>query len=412
VATNYEKPTGMMMQAPVNQFAHARAFPPASFRAIVRPNFDTLYSSAFLYLDPEPMVMTLPKTERYHVFQMMDGWSEVFAAPGTRMAGGKGGNYLIVGPGWRGEVPKDMELLRSPTASVSIGGRIQTNGAADYDFVHKLQDQVKLTPLSQWGKAYVPPKGKVDPTVDMKTPPMIAVNRMDGEAFFTVLMGALKTNSAHVHDQGIVARMKRIGLEPGKNLDFKALPAPIQQALTDAPASGLTAIRRQAENQSLQKNGWNIMTGAIGYFGGDYLFRAVMALFGFGANRPEDAIYPSAAIDGDGRPLSGVNRYTLHFPKGQTPPVNAFWSITMYDEQGFPVENAIQRYAVGDRDKLKFNDDGSLTLYIQNQSPGADKESNWLPAPKGIFTLTMRCYSPRPQIATGEWVPPPVKRAE
>ena len=412
VQTNVEAPseTG---RAPLNQFVHAKTFPPASFRDIVRPNFDTLYSMAWLAVETEPLVMTLPKTDRYHVFQMMDGWSEVFAAPGTRVTGGQGGNYLIVGPEWRGDVPRDMELLRSPTAHVWIIGRIQTNGPGDYEFVHRVQAQIKLTPLSQWGKPYVPPKGKVDPNVDMKTPPMITVNKMNGETFFTALMAALGKDPPLIHDQGIVARMKCIGLEPGKSLDFNSLPAPVQQALKGAAIDGLKAINQHVESLGgALKNGWSIAKGAIGYFGADYSFRAFIALAGLGANRPEDAIYPGAITDGEGKPLSGANRYILHFPKGQTPPVDAFWSITLYDEKGFPVENPINRNAIGDRDKLKFADDGSLTLYILHQSPGAEKESNWLPAPQGTFALTMRCYSPRPAIASGQWAPPPIKRVE
>ncbi len=412
VMTNYEAPTGELGQAPMNQFAHAKTFPPASFRAVVRPNFDTLYSFAWLDLGPEPLVMTLPQTDRYHVFQMMDGWSEVFAAPGTRMTGGKGGNYLIVGRDWKGDVPKDMELLRSPTDIVWVAGRIQTNGPADYDFVHKLQDQITLAPLSQWGKDYVPPKGKVDPQVDMQTASVLAVETMDGEAFFTVLMEALKTNPPHVHDQGVVARMKRLGLEPGKSLDCKCLPDPVQQALQDAPADGLQVIRKCAQNAGSVTNGWHIPPGAVGYFGADYTLRAATALYGLGANRPEDALYPVGHTDGEGKPLSGANRYILHFPQGQAPPVAAFWSITLYDEQGFPVESAIKRHALGDRDKLTFNHDGSLTLYIQHKSPGADKESNWLPAPEGVFTLLMRCFSPRPQATSGAWVPPPVQQVK
>jgi len=172
-------------------------------------------------------------------------------------------------------------------------------------------------------------------------------------------------------------------------------------------------ISRRAEALArTTRNGWAVTNGAVGYFGGDYAFRAVIALYGLGANRPEDAIYPSAETDGEGLPLSGANRYVLQFAKGQTPPVDAFWSITLYDEHGFPVENAIGRQAIGDRDELAFDEDGSLPIYIQHASPGADKESNWLPAPEGPFTLAMRCYSPRMEIAIGEWLPPPVKRVE
>ena len=204
--------------------------------------------------------------------------------------------------------------------------------------------------------------------------------------------------------------MKRLGLEPGRSLDIRPLPEPVQQALKDAPAGGMAVIRRRAENPSPAVNGWNILSGAIGYYGADYTFRASVALAGLGANRPGDAIYPLGNTDGEGNPMSGANRYTLVFSKGQTPPVDAFWSITMYDDKGFPVENAFNRQAIGDRDRLTLDNDGSVTLYIQHRSPGADKEANWLPAPEGLFTLAMRCYSPRPQLFSGEWVPPPVRR--
>jgi hypothetical protein len=409
VQTNTEAPE--MGRAPLNQFGHMVAFPPASFRAVVRPNFDALYSIAWLDLGEEPLVMALPPTDRYHVFQIMDAWTEVFAAPGTRMTGSEGGTYLLVGPEWHQEVPKGMTLLRSPTPHAWIIGRIQTNTAADYAFVHGLQAQIALTPLSRWGTDYLPPKGELDPSVDMKTPPMITVGNMDGEVFFTRLMEALKKDPPLVHDQGMVARMKRLGLEPGRSLDFGALPTPIQQALTEGAAAGLKAIHRRTKTlMETPKNGWIMLRGAIGAYGADYLFRAAIALYALGANRPEDAVYPALEVDADGQPLSGASRYTLHFPSGQTPPVNGFWSITMYDEQGFPVENPLERYALGDRDALAFNDDGSLTLYIQHESPGADREANWLPAPAGPFTLAMRCYSPRLGLLSGDWVPPPVTR--
>jgi hypothetical protein len=412
VQTNTEAPNSRTGRASLNQFGHMVAFPPATFRAVVRPNFDALYSIAWLDLEEEALVMTLPQTDRYHVFQIMDAWTEVFAAPGTRMIGSEGGTYLIVGPEWQGEAPKDMTLLRSPTPHAWIIGRIQTNTAADYAFVHNLQAQTTLTPLSRWGTDYLPPKGELDPSVDMKTPPMITVGNMDGKAFFTRLMEALKKDPPLIHDQGIVARMKRLGLELGRSLDFGALPTPIQQALREGAAAGLKAIHRRTKTRmETPKNGWIMLRGAIGAYGADYLFRAAIALYALGANRPEDAIYPALEVDAEGRPLSGASRYILHFPSGQTPPVDGFWSITMYDEQGFAVENALERYAIGDRDALLFNDDGSLTLLVQHESPGPDGEANWLSVPEGVFTLTMRCYSPRLELLSDEWVPPPLTQA-
>lgn len=414
VMTNVEVATTVALgRAPLNQFAHAKALPEPMNRDLLRPNFETLYSVAWLDLEPEPLVLTLPKTDRYHLFELTDAWMEAFAVPGTRMTGGKGGKFLIAGPGWQGEAPKGLELLRSPTAHVFIAGRIQTNGPDDYEFVHKLQAQINLIPLSQFGKSYAPPKGKVEANVDMKTPPTIAVNNMDGEAFFTALMEALKKDPPLIHDQGAVARMKRIGLEPGKSLHFENLPAPIQQALKDGVTEGMQAIQKRIQLLTrAERNGWWMPTGAIGYFGADYSMRAVCALYGGWFNRPEDAIYARVSKDHEGRPLSGATSYVLQFPSGQTPPVDGFWSVTLYDDKGLPVENALKRYALGDRSRMRLNDDGSLTIYVQNKSPGADKESNWLPAPEGVFELALRCYSPRAEVGTGAWVPPPVKRVE
>jgi hypothetical protein len=413
VQTNTQAPDSRTGRAPLNQFGHMVVFPPPTFRAVVRPNFDTLYSIAWLDLDEDALVMTLPQTDRYHVYQVMDAWTEVFAAPGTRMTGSEGGRYLIAGPEWQGEAPRDMTLLRSPTPHGWIIGRIQTNTAADYEFVHGLQAQITLTPLSGWGTDYVPPTGELDPSVDMKTPPVVEVGAMDGETFFTRLMELLRKDPPLIHDQGIVARTKRLGLEPGKSLDFGTLSDPIQQALRDGAAAGLKTIHARAKTLlGTPKNGWIMLTGAIGAYGADYLFRAAIALYGLGANRPEDAVYPALEVDADGQPLSGASRYVLRFPSGQTPPVRGFWSVTMYDEQGFPVQNALERYAIGDRDALAFDDDGSLTLLLQHESPGPGQEANWLPAPAGPFTLAMRCYSPKLEITSGVWGPPPLTRVE
>jgi hypothetical protein len=213
----------------------------------------------------------------------------------------------------------------------------------------------------------------------MKTPPALVPEKMDAQAFFTDLMEDLKTDPPESHDQGVVARMKRIGLEPGKILDFKALPASIQQALQDGATDGLKAIHKRAHKLGPVTNGWMTLTRGLGYYGSDYLFRAAAALYGTGPNRPEDVIYAAAQQDGEGRNLSGANRYALTFAKDQTPPADAFWSVVLYDTDGFRAPNRLNRFSLGDRDKLKFNADGSLTIYIQHESPVADQESNWLP---------------------------------
>jgi hypothetical protein len=184
--TNYAEPTGMVTQAPYNQFSHARAFPPADFKAVVRPNVDTLYSSANLDLGPEPVVLSVPATDRYFMLPLLSLWTDVFAAPGSRTTGrNTAREFLVVGPSWQGQAPAGLEIIRSPTRFVGVGGRTQTNGPADYANVHNIQAGMKLTPLSAWGTgSYIAPKSKVDPAIDMKTPPPVQIENMGAATYF------------------------------------------------------------------------------------------------------------------------------------------------------------------------------------------------------------------------------------
>jgi hypothetical protein len=221
----------------------------------------------------------------------------------------------------------------------------------------------------------------------------------------------MKANPPHVTDWSTIARLKRIGIEPGKSFDFEGLDTGTQQALAAAATDGLKNMHAKIPTLAKVVNGWQMNTDTMGVYGNYYLKRAIVALVGLGANQPEDAVYPLCQTDAEGKALNGANKYALHFAKEELPPVDAFWSITMYDEQGFQVANPLNRFAIGDRDQLKFNPDGSLDLYLQNESPGADKESNWLPSPaSGTLGVTMRLYAPKAQILDGRWNPPAVKR--
>ncbi|MGQ0446524.1 MAG: DUF1254 domain-containing protein [Beijerinckiaceae bacterium] len=214
----------------------------------------------------------------------------------------------------------------------------------------------------------------------------------------------------HANDYPILFRLRALGIEPGKPFDAKKLD-PETVAVINKAAKDTLAYMPVAMTMSGDKvNGWNIGRENMGSYGTSYLRRANIAMGGLGANLPEDAVYPVSFVDEEGKPLSGANKYIVHFDKGNTPPADAFWSITMYDKDGFQIPNPINRYAIGDRDKLKFNTDGSLDIYVQAGSPGKDKESNWLPAPQGAFQPTMRLYSPRPEVLDGKWSPPPFKK--
>jgi hypothetical protein len=292
---------------------------------------------------------------------------------------------------------------------VWIIGRTQTNGVKDYEAVHKIQDGYKITPLADWPKTPRKIEQKIDPTVDTKTEPLEQINKMPAVEYFRYGAELMKENPPHLTDWSIVARIKQIGLEPGKTFDGDKVSPGI---LKRAAAAGLKLIRDTLPTIARVTNGWQMNTDTVGVYGNYYLKRAIVALVGLGANQPDDAIYPVNISDADGKPVTAENNYVLHFNKDDIPPVNAFWSLTMYDAEGFQVANPINRFALGDRDSLKFNADGSLDLYVQNESPGRDKESNWLPAPKsGNLGLTLRLYAPKPQALDGRWNPPAIKRS-
>jgi hypothetical protein len=400
-------------RGPMNVFTHVPIFPPADFRDVVRPNFDTLYSIAWLDLTKEPMVVTAPDTQgRFYLLPMLDMWTDVFASPGKRTTGTGAGRFGVVPPHWNGKLPQGVQRIDAPTPYVWIIGRTQTNGAKDYEAVHKVQAGYTITPLSQWGKKPQPVKAIIDPAVDMKTAPMIQVDTMAAGKFFAYAAELLKVNPPHITDQPIIARMRRIGIVPGQSFDLgKADPA-VMRALERAAPDALKNMQTKIPTLARVVNGWSMNTDTMGVYGNYYLKRAIVALIGLGANVPEDAVYPLNLGDADGKPLTGTNKYVLQFAKNEIPPVAAFWSITLYDKDGFPTANALNRNAIGDRDDLKFNADGSVDLYFQNESPGKDKESNWLPAPTGDFNLTMRLYAPKLEVLDGRWAPPPIRRVQ
>ena len=412
-STNVAKPEGFA--APVNQFIHLRQFPDASFKEVVRPNVDTLYSSAFLDLSAEPIVLSVPDTHgRYYLLPILDAWTNIFASPGKRTTGTKAGQFAITGPGWQGTLPKGVTELKSPTNMGWIIGRTQTNGPADYPAVHAIQDGFKLTPLSAFGKRYVAPLGNVDPNVDMKTPPVEQLKKMSAEAFFDRLATLLKANPPPASEAPILDKLKTIGIVPGEKFEFAKLDPVMAKGLEKSIDVALEKLRAAAKETGDGANGWRIPPKLLGNYGSDYGLRAAVALVGLGANLPQDAVYPSAYVDEEGKPLDGANAYVIHFDKGATPPVDAFWSVTLYGADSFFVANPINRYAISSWMNLKKNADGSIDIYVQRDSPGKDKEANWLPSGDKDFNLTLRMYWPKekpPSILDGSWKPPPVKLA-
>lgn len=391
---------------PPNQFNHIREYPAADFRAVVRPNFDTLYSSAWLDLTHGPVALDVADTnDRYFMLPMIDMWTDVFANPGKRTSGTGAQKYLIVGPGHVGPLPHDVPVIHAPTPYVWIIGRTQTNGPADYDAVHTVQDGYTLTPL-------VPPPAPYtrDEGYDVTTEPLRKVNAMDALDYFGYAADLLKTNPPHPTDFSILARLANLGIEVGKSFEAHRFTADQVAEIEAGKKDALAAITSAAPTLGNIVNGWMSLVEGMGVYGNAYLRRAVVTLVGLGANPPEDAVYPLLITDSDGQPLTGDNNYVLHFNADELPPVDAFWSVTMYDAEGYQTANEINRFAIGDRDALQYNADGSLDLYLQHTNPGPDLQSNWLPAPTGTLGVTMRLYAPHRDVVDGRWHPPAVRR--
>ncbi len=408
ISTNTDAPKDS--HAPMGQFFSAKTYPNASFRDVTAPNADTLYSTAWLDLSKEPYVLSVPNAkDRYWMMPLLDGWTNVFADPGQRTTGGNPQTWAITGPGWTGTLPPNVRELKSPTNLVWILGRTYSSGTPqDLKAVHAFQDELHLVPLSAYGKPYAPPPGKVDPRVDMKTPVRDQVNRLDAQTYFGMLASLMAKNPPSPEDRPMLQKLQTLGIVPGRDFSLGALSPPVAQAVRESPQAGQQRI--QAHSLGTVVNGWEYST-QLGKYGTDYLLRAFTAALGLGANLPDDAIYPVSLADAAGQPYRGATGYVLHFPAGQTPPVKAFWSLTMYDPSFFFFANPLNRYTLSPRNDLKYNKDGSLDLYLSSQSPGADKQSNWLPAPSEKFLLVLRLYWPDkspPTILDGSWKPPPV----
>jgi hypothetical protein len=395
---------------PANEFHHFRAFPEAEFRSVVRPNFDTLYSSAFLELAAGPQVVSAPDTAgRYYLLPMLDMWTDVFAVPGKRTTGTAEGHFAVVPPGFDGNVPAGLETIQATTPGVWIIGRTQTNGPDDYEAVHAVQAGYRVTPLADWPGEAAPGSVTPDPAIDMKTPPPEQAAALTGPEFFALAADLMGIHPPHASDWSQLARLSRIGIAPG-SFDQQSLSADVRAASEAAPEAAMGLIRAAQMRLAPRVNGWQIMTENVGVYGNSYLRRAAIALAGLGANPAEDAVYPILTSDADGNPLDGSSNYVMHFDSDKLPPVDAFWSVAMYDGEGYQAANELNRFAIGDRDPLHYNADGSLGLYLQQGNPGPEREANWLPAPPGLLGVTMRLYAPRPEVLDGGWAPPPAAK--
>jgi hypothetical protein len=406
------------MHAPMGQIVRLRTYPPVDMHTVTAPNADTLYTTAWVDVSKEPWVFSVPDMgDRYYLLPMLDGWTNVFQVPGKRTTGGKAQKYAITGPGWSGTLPEGVTEYKSPTGLVWILGRIYCTGTpADYAAVHALQDKFSLVPLNSYGKPYQPVPGTVDANFDMKTAIRDQVDALSVNDYFNYLARLMKTNPPAAADAAMVEKMKAIGLEPGKDFDPSKLGAFDKEVIKTVPKVAQVKIMEYFKKAAEPVNGWTYLTKNIGIYGTDYIQRALVTAIGLGANRPQDAIYPTSQKDADGHEYDGASKkYVMHFDKGQMPPVNGFWSITMYDKNYFFVPNPLNRYTLSARNKFNTNPDGSVDLYLQADSPGKAKEANWLPAPKAQFIPMLRLYWPKetpPSIIDGTWKPPAIVEAK
>ncbi len=405
-------------KAPFNQIANSHALFTYKDTAVVTPNSDTPYSICWMDLRAEPLVLSVPAVnpKRYYSVQLCDGNTYNYGYIGSRATGSEAGDYLVAGPGWKGEAPAGVKkVFRSSTFFSAAIYRTQLFDPADMENVIKLQDGYKVQPLSAYLKQPAPPPA---PTVDF---PKID-KRLAKTNFFEFLDFALQFAPAQPNEADIRAKLATIGVGAGKTFNFKDLPLEQKLWVALGMRDGEQKIDAAVATAGKNVNGWRVGGGGgdSAYFNGDWLRRAAVAKAGIYANDADEATYPFARTDSDNRPLDGARRaYTLTFPAGGLPPVNAFWSVTMYDGRTqLLIKNPIDRYLINSPmlAKMKTNADGSLTIYVQNKSPGADKESNWLPAPAGPMYIVMRLYWPKtepPSILPpggGTWKPPGVKR--
>lgn len=394
-----------LLFAPVNQVASAWSMLGPNFSAVQSANSDTQYSVTWYDVSEEPWVLHIPPSNgRYYTYQFIDAWTNNFHYASTKTMGSQDQAYALVAPGWKGALPDDVIRVESPTSTGFVIGRWFVASEKDVAAVNAIQRKVSMTPLSSWGKSYTPPKV-----------PVVPARKYTGDlAFFEQLGDTLVINGALDTDAGILGMLKNIGLSTDHGFDPSGLSDAEKKSLAQAITDGEAMLAAKSAAMGKAVNGWQLSPVLNEYFGTDYLFRAAIGYQAMFVNTPKEAYYPGVFVDASGNTLDGSKgNYTMTFAKGQLPPVDAFWSTTMYDQKKrLMVENSINRYKLGSADNLKANKDGSVTIYIQATSPGKDKESNWLPAPKEPFYMLFRYYAPKIEVLNGQYQLPGVVKTK
>lgn len=400
-------------RAPINEFAHLFQFVNDTFTNFVSPNVDVLYSVAWLDLKREPVILHVPDTNgRYYVLPLIDAWTNVFYSIGKRTTGTQTGDFVIVGPGWRGMLPKGLPVIKVPTDMVWAFGRIECRGPMEYTAVNDIQRQFRITPLHQYGRPpgpspYSPVQGHLNPSMT----PQEQVDTMDARTFFNKLSKAMRSNPPAPADAPMAEMLRSIGISHNVlNLDINYLGEAAVYELQRSIQVAQESIDPNIIKSQSMVNGWVIFPPKeMGNYGTNYLLRAIVSKVALGANLAADTVYAYAHVDNNGYRLNGTYNYVLHFNKDEFPPVNAFWSVTMYNRKHQLVKNPWHLYGISSHGKIINNEDGSLDIFFQRQPP-KDQNVNWLPVPEGDFHLILRMYWPKQSVLDSTWKPPAVIR--
>ena len=401
-------------KAPWNQLTNTPRVYTADDKAVQTPNSDTPYSMAGLDLRAEPIVLTVPaiEKERYFSIQLIDAYTHNFDYIGTRATGNGGGSFLIAGPGWRGETPPGItKVIRSETELLLAAYRTQLSNPGDIENVKKVQAGYKVRPLSAFlGQ----PAPKAAPPIDFVDPLTPAQQKTSLE-LFNVLNFLLQFCPTDPSETDLMARFARIGVGPGKTFGARSLSPETKQAIEAGIADAWADAESLKKRVDAKEVTSGDMFGTRQHLKNNYLYRMVAAVVGIYGNSQMEAMYPVYSVDAAGKKTDGANRYTLRFAAGQLPPVHAFWSVTMYElPSSLLYANPLERYLLNSPmlPQFKRDPDGGLTLLVQHDSPGKDKEANWLPAPSESYFMVMRLYWPKDEALSGKWTAPPLTRAQ
>ncbi|AOB33134.1 hypothetical protein AKI39_23845 [Bordetella sp. H567] len=414
VQTNVQSPdTSFGSGAPLNRFTRMSRAADPLLHGLPYPDIDTLWSLLWFDVSKEPLLVEVPDARgRYYSLTLADMWSDVFAAPGSRTAQDGLRVYAIVAPDWHGKLPKPAELLRAPTSAGLLRLRVAYRGISDLSAAQGFQTAVEATPLSRWGKKTVPADGHFDVALSRR-PAVEQVAEMKPQEFFSTFAELAARYPPHDGDGPMLQRMARLGLAPGQHFELSRLPADIRAAVEAGVLRGQASVRSPIQPRPQGGDAWRMPQRRLGSYGTDYPLRARTARVQIATPLPEDEIVLRASADSDGRPLDGSFRYEVRFDRGQLPPADALWSMTLYNDRRELFDNPINLYAVGTRHPLTPAADGTWTVYVQYAQPAGEQVRNWLPAPQsGRFTLMLRLYQPREDAAEGLWTPPAIRRIQ